>query len=292
MVTRKYLVVVNPNAGKMGPSNLIALVGDFFKGLKIPFEVFLTQPGPDAGLNQLKSDDLTDLLVIGGDGTINAVVNQFAKHPLPISIIPAGTGNDFGKNMGLNRHLPTLLKTAWKGKIKHVDLGLCNDRYFVNGLGIGFDGKVVEHMIKKRSPLKGHLAYLHTVLHLLLTFKEQRIEFVADDKAYQKKAFLMTVANGTTFGGGFKLTPQAQIDDGWLHVCLIEPVHPLKRIFKLPMLQQGNHHKMKETSFMKIKKIDIGPNTKVVAHLDGEFWGHPPFHVSVLPQKYPFRFPV
>jgi diacylglycerol kinase (ATP) len=290
-LARKFLIIANPGAGAFGPGNLMDAIYGFFTQNAVEFNIVYTSKTTDYGLGPQRQrlNDFTDILIIGGDGTISAAVNAFRDSTLPISIVPAGTGNDFVKNLGVKRNLDRALDIALNGEIIMSDCGICNGRYFINGVGIGFDGKVVEHMTNNRSAWKGHLAYLSTVVRILALYRESQLKYSYDHTVNEEKILLMTVANGTTFGGGFRITPNARIDDGLLDVCMIREINPLKRFLKIPLLKDGRHGKMKEVDFFNITEIKIGASELLVAHLDGDFIGHPPFDISVLPKKIPFR---
>jgi diacylglycerol kinase family enzyme len=179
---------------------------------------------------------------------------------------------DFGKQVEIAIH----------GKIKQFDLGVCNGRYFINGLGIGFDGQVVKEMVERGDKRGNHLDYLLTVLRIVGGFKEKQLRFSLDSVAYERKVLLLTVSNGTTFGGGFVINPFARTDDGLLDVCIINEIVPWKRFWHLPKLKTGAHSEIAETEFYKAEKIFIEKTDQLVAHLDGEYVGHPPFDISIL----------
>lgn len=290
-MSKRFLIVVNPASGNTNHENLVKEIRRFFDKRNIPFEIFRTQPAPFLGLenwNDMRSS-FTDLLIVGGDGTLNGVVNAIINAPLPVGIIPAGTGNDFIKNLNLKDNLNDQLKNALEGKIHYVDVGRCNDRYFLNGVGIGFDGKVAERMVQYRKKRKGFKAYRTLVLQLLLIYKEKPMNYFIDNREFRENVFSLTIGNGTTFGGGFKVTPDARIDDGLLDVCLIGKINPVSRFLKLPLMKDGSHKNIRQTQFYKAKNVMIPTNDFLVAHIDGEFIGNPPFEISLAPVKIPVR---
>jgi diacylglycerol kinase (ATP) len=290
-MARKFLIVVNPGAGAYGHRNLMDRIADFFTKKEVEYAVVYTGKTSDYGLTTHRKSlhEFSDILVVGGDGTISATVDAFHDRLLPISIMPTGTGNDFVKNLGIKKDPEEALKIALDGKIIMSDCGICNGRYFINGVGIGFDGKVVEYMEKKSRVWKGHLAYLSTVVRILAMYKESQVKYSHDHVMCEQEILLMTIANGTTFGGGFVLTPDALIDDGLLDVCLVRAINPFMRFLRIPLLKDGTHGKLKEVDFFNVKEISIAASDLLVAHLDGDYIGHPPFDISIVPRKIPFR---
>jgi diacylglycerol kinase (ATP) len=200
-----------------------------------------------------------------------------------------GTGNDSVKSLHGERIFKKQVEIAIHGEIKSFDLGMCSGRAFVNGLGIGFDGQVVEKMSKRKKKRGSHLDYLLTVLSTVAGFREKDIRFKLDGKKFTRKILLMTVSNGTTFGGGFIINPNASSIDGMLDVCVLNEISPIARFWHLPKLKTGTHEALKACEFYKARKVLIDPSNDLVAHLDGEYIGHPPFDISILPKAIQVR---
>lgn len=231
----------------------------------------------------------TDLVVIGGDGTINEAVNGMGESKAVLSILSNGTGNDFIKNITIGPTVDEQLDTVVHGKTRTIDLGVCNGRKFLNGVGIGFDGQIVRDMLHKKTWLSGHAAYYYHVLRILASYKERTFQFSLDDTAMEKDLILMTVGNGTTFGGGFKLTPHAQLDDGLLDVCLIGPISAARRFLNVPSLSKGTHHHLPEIDLIKTKTLKIAANPLLEGHIDGEHMGTPPFKIEIADKALTVR---
>lgn len=287
---RKIFIIWNPVSGGKSASILQKLTA-YLQAKEIDFDVEDTKKTKNATISIQKRLDATytDLIIVGGDGTINEAVNGLA-FDIPVSIIPAGTGDDFAKNISLGQTLSSRIETAVFGKIRRIDLGRCNDRLFVNGVGIGFDGQIVEDMAVKRVPvLSGHAAYYYHVLRILGGYKERQVKFSIDDHAMEKDLILMTVGNGTTFGGGFKLMPEAKIDDGLLEVCEVGKISGFRRFLNIHKLSGGTHGSLKEVNFYKARKVNVASNLKLFAHIDGERMGQPPFEIEILPDALQLR---
>ena len=290
-MSRHFFVLINPQSGH-GKSQKIGIkVADFFRHHEIKFTVFETQN--DCRGTQTVEENLnaafTDLMIIGGDGTINEAINGL-NIDLPVSIIPSGSGNDFVKNINIGSTLETQLKTALSGPVNRIDIGLCNDRKFINGVGIGFDGQIAADMIYRKVPfLRGQLKYYYHVLHILGSYQYRDFDLTIDQVPQRQNLILLTIANGTTFGGGFKLTPHAKLNDGKLSVCTIGMLSPLQRYLKVLTLQEGSHHRLKEVSLFDATELIIGANAQLEAHIDGEYFNQPPFSVSILPSALQIR---
>ncbi|MDB4012854.1 diacylglycerol kinase family protein, partial [Cyclobacteriaceae bacterium] len=166
-MSRHFFVLINPQSGRGKSQKIGKKVAEFLRRHEIKFAVFETRNDCRGAqtVEENLTPDYTDLMIIGGDGTINEAINGL-KLDLPVSFIPSGSGNDFVKNIRIGSTLETQLDTALHGPITRIDIGLCNDRKFINGVGIGFDGQIAADMIHRKVPfLSGQLKYYYHVLH-------------------------------------------------------------------------------------------------------------------------------
>lgn len=290
---RKLFVLANPTAGRKKVGKLLRELSDFLhtQEEELAFEIQETIPTRrgDQTVSELCDASFTDLVILGGDGTIHEAINGM-QHSIPVSILPAGTGNDYVKNLSIGQTLDSRMQTVLKGSIKEVDLGVCNGRKFTNGVGIGFDGQIVADMQNRSTPLlSGQAKYYYHVLHILSNYRARTFDLTVDDIRASKDMILMTIAKGTTFGGGFQLTPHARVDDGDLAVCEIGPLPGWKRYANVLSLQSGSHDRLREVKLTKAKSIEIGENPLLEGHIDGEYLGQPPFSIEVLPKALQVR---
>ena len=291
---RNVLVVINPAAGKSSYEKKLRFLKKKLDEPRVKFEQYFTEDGASGHLKSYIDErpSVDEIFVLGGDGTLNYVVNEVQGSNLPISILSNGTGNDSVKSLHGELNFEKQLEIALNGIVSKFDLGVCNGRYFVNGVGIGFDGEVVKEMVERGNKRGTHFDYLLTVLRIVAGFKEKMLSFSIEEKRFQKKILLMTISNGTTFGGGFIINPFAITTDGLLDVCILNEIAPIKRFWHLPKLKTGAHHKIKKSEFHQVSNISIEETDQLVAHLDGEFIGHPPFEISIEKEALLVRTPV
>ncbi len=287
---RKIFIIWNPASGGKSSKILKELV-EYLDAANLHHTIAETQKDKSATeiLEEKLDTSFTDLIIIGGDGTINEAINGL-KFDLPVGIIPAGTGDDFVKMVELGSSLTDKINTAVHGEVMQMDLGICNDRKFINGIGIGFDGQIVEDMISKRvSLLKGHAAYYYHVLRILGGYREKKFSYQLDQHSFEKHLILLTIGNGSTFGGGFKLMPQAKINDGLLEVCEIGKISGLKRFLNIHKLSNGTHGKLRAVNHYQASRVKVTDNPLLFGHIDGERLGNPPFDIEVLPNSLKIR---
>lgn len=230
----------------------------------------------------------TDIFILGGDGTLNHFINQYPNISIPLSVFKGGSGNDFGWKLYGNLSFEAQLSRVLAATPKPVDAGSCNGRLFLNGVGIGFDGEVVKSMGRKRI-FAGHLAYLGTVIRNIFFFQEKVLELEYNGKKVKDKYFMISVANGSRYGGGFMVAPQAVVNDGWLDLVIIRKIHPLKRCFYLPRVEKGKHIKLSFVQTEQVKQVVISGEELIAAHLDGELIEAKDFIIKLLPGKFLFR---
>ncbi|MEQ8555833.1 MAG: diacylglycerol kinase family lipid kinase [Cyclobacteriaceae bacterium] len=287
---KRIFVVANPGAGHKKIEEVLRELVDFASSKDYDYDVYLTAKNRN-GLKTVKEnfeEAHSDLVILGGDGTINEAINGLT-FDRPVGIVPCGSANDFCKNIKVGQTIEQQIQTAITGKKRQIDLGLCGERKFINGVGIGFDGQIAADIARSTRNLRGPFKYYYHVLRILAAYQSKETGYHFNDLDESKKLLLLTIANGTTFGGSFKLNPNAVIDDGLLDVCVIEKINPLLRFLNIPRLKSGSHIKLKQVNIHQTTEIKIDEQPLLNAHVDGELLGHPPFHIKVLPKALTIR---
>ena len=281
----KYAVIINPAAGrgkgKKLENNIIQLLKDQFGKI----EVFRTEYPFHAKefAVQLKNN-YSVIIAIGGDGTINEIVNGMIDGKAALAVIPIGSGNDFTKMLNLPKDMNAIIGVIKKNKRKKIDVGKVGDRYFPNGMGIGFDAWVVRESMKVRR-LRGFLIYLYSVLKTVFLYKNQTITLTVNEETSSRDIFLIAIGNGKAMGGGFFLTPQAEVDDGQLDVCIIRALSKKEVLLNLPKAIHGKHTELEQVEMLRSDKVVIRSEKGIAVHADGELLGMDlkNLDISVLP---------
>ncbi len=291
-MNRKFFIVVNPKAGREKVEKITQGLTSFLDAKSCEFNLFETKADKRGTptVRENLDDTYTDLVIIGGDGTINEAINGL-DYDIPVSFVPSGSGDDFVKMIDIGNNTIENFDTLLNGKPKRIDLGICNGRKFINGVGVGFDGQIVADMLNRKVPLlSGHAKYYYHVLQILSSYRFRKYNLSVDGGPFEEKdLILLTVANGTTFGGGFKLTPEAKIDDGVLDICTVGNISALKRYINILRLKKGTHGVLKEIDHYKVESLSIEENDLLEGHIDGEYLGRPPFEISILPSSLTIR---
>ncbi|MCZ7557229.1 MAG: diacylglycerol kinase family lipid kinase [Bacteroidia bacterium] len=222
-------------------------------------------------------DDEAPLLVLGGDGTMNEVINGLRHRSHPVGLVPIGTGNDFARLLRL-RDTDDALHALREGKRRVVDTALVDvvnedgtveRRRFINSMGIGFDAAVAVDVANVRLG-SGMLPYLISVFRVLRTYEAVPSTITFSNVEISSTLFLACIGNGTTSGGGFRLTPHAHADDGLLDLCHVRST-PMRRILAvLPKALSGTHVHAPEVRMERAAHFNVALDFPLPVHLDGE----------------------
>lgn len=290
--SKRIVVAINPQAsfGKrrgVGPAVVSALRD---AGHEV---TSLSEPSAE----QLRSASATALastpdafVVVGGDGMVHLGVNLVAETGIPLGIVPSGTGNDISRGLGIpisdTEGALSSLFTALANGPRTIDAGLItkNDGstvWFAGILSAGFDAIVNERANVMGWP-KGPQRYNLALLRELAMLKPVHYRLTVDGVETTTDAVLVAVANNVSFGGGMKVTPDAELDDGLLDVCVVQPLSRTAFLRIFPRVFKGTHVTDARVSIQRGKSIRVDAD-RIVAYADGERVGSLPVTVDVRP---------
>lgn len=273
-------LVCNPFAGNGKALYLADKIAIHLKEKEIHYSIF-TAHWP------LIWNDVTEAWIIGGDGTLNYFINRYPDLEIPLSIYNGGTGNDFHELLYGNITLEQQIEKVLRGTLHEIDAGLCNGKLFLNGVGIGFDGAIVEDLLSQKKS-KGKFAYLLSILKNILGYKEKNCFIHFDNHTFSQECFMINIANGKAYGGGFKVAPKAKIDDGLIDMNIVGRIAPFKRFIYIPVIEKGKHLKLSFIQYHQIKKVEIKCSKVLPAHMDGEYFKSDHFLIECLPKRFSF----
>ncbi len=225
------------------------------------------------------------IVAVGGDGTINEVVNGIIGKKVKLGIIPIGSGNDYVRVLNIPLRIPQAFACLLEQKTRIVDAGKAGEVYFAKGLGIGFDAWVVITS-QKVTKLRGNAIYLYSVLRTMYSYKSPWMRLTYNNSVLEDKMFMITVGNGVSLGGGFKLTPFAKLDDGLFDLNIVSDLSKIDIIRNLIGVYSGKHINMPQVKTGRTMEILIESDQNLVAHVDGELIrkSAKSLHVQLLPK--------
>ncbi len=288
----KYTLLVNPLAGKKKGKKIARQAIESFQEQGIKIDVLFSEYQGHL-IEQAKKavgEENNGIVAIGGDGTVFEVINglmQADEHlTCPLGIIPVGTGNSFSKDLSI-KSTENAIQNILLGKTRQVDLGKCQygDQvfYFINVLGFGFVADIVKCALSYKK--LGDLSYAVGVFLTVRDLESYRLDFEIDGVTFQRQNVFVEICNSRKTGGNMLMSPQSEIDNGFLDVVLLNKISKFKIIKAFPKIYKGTHVNLPEVEVMRGKKMIFKPATKKILTPDGEIVGQTPITVSILPRK-------
>jgi YegS/Rv2252/BmrU family lipid kinase len=268
-------IIFNTQAGSGKNQKNVRKVIDFFQQNRIEYRLFETLSiGHAVKLaHQAMDENQTHLIVAGGDGTLNEVINGIFSHPtrrdVKIGILPIGTCNDFAQAAGLSLSLDKALESIMSGEPQRFDVAKIADLYFINVAGIGFDVDIVE-TISRHQKGRNFVTYLLAVFKIIRQYRAGTYRIKTPDKALEGKMLLIAFANGRSFGGGFRIAPMADPQDGLLDIVILKDMPFIKRIVALLRILNGSLNKCAETVTLSSDHISIDAEHPLKMQMEGE----------------------
>lgn len=282
MIITAVAILVNINAGKGKSLELSLWLGTQLQPRKISYQIF-SEAWP------VSLDNFSDIWIIGGDGTLNYFINHYPDCKLPIAVFKGGTGDDFAWKLYGDVTIDEQLQLILAAKPRFVDAGKFNNQLFINCLGVGFDGEVLQSMNSIRV-IGGHIGYLLIVIKKILSFKEHYFKITAGEEMWNERFLLVMINNSTRTGGGFFISPDAKIDDSKLNMVLCKKLSVFQRLRYLPVMEKGKHLHLPFIISRAVQKVLIECNTELAVQVDGELLFAKRLAIEVLPNQFLFRY--
>ncbi len=275
---RKFIFIINPKAGTKNKKALLALIEKKANEQKANFEI---QNSSETGdytylINLIENEGVTDIVVCGGDGTVNAVAYSLLNIAVNIGIIPMGSGNGLSRTAGIPMQSTKAIDLLWKGTAQLVDGFLVNNRFSCMLSGLGFDGAVAHRFAKQTR--RGLWTYAQQ--SIVEFFKAQPYLFEIKYKNFKffTDAFFISIANSNQFGNNVTIAPKASLSDGLIDVVIVQKMSKAKLPFVVWNQLRGNNElseiidelSNKNVVYFQTSELEIH-NTKLAPlHIDGE----------------------
>lgn len=292
----KHIFIINPKAGKEKSLELIPFIEEYFKDKAEEFAIRVTEhPGHATELaKEYSSMGKCRIYSVGGDGTVNEIVNGIVGTEASLGVIPTGSGNDFIRSVHSTFDIKDMIISTINGEEKSIDLARANDKYFINISSIGFDAEVVFNAdkFKKMRGITGSMAYVISIVYTIFIKKVCNIKIDIDGKKMKLKVILAAIANGKYYGGGILPTPDAKVDDGLFDICMVSDLSRIKMLGLFPKYMKGQHAQLKQVSFYKGKKIYIESEADLCLNIDGEILTAQTINFEIFEKAIKVVFPV
>lgn len=275
---RKIIYLINPKSGTKRKETILHLIEKETSKLQIPFEILHTNAEGNYGFvkDKIEEEKFTDVVMIGGDGTVNQVTNALKDVAVNFGIIPIGSGNGLARAANIPMKPQAALALIFTGSAKMIDAFKVNDHYSCMLSGVGFDAQVAHDFATKAT--RGLLTY--TQQSIINFFKAQpyQFEIIMNDFSFFSDAFFISIANSNQFGNNFTIAPKASLSDGLLDIVIVQKMNKAKLPFAVLQQMRGNNKLQNlvediskknilyfQTPSITIKNVKLAP-----LHIDGE----------------------
>ena len=277
-MNRKFIYFINPISGTGGKAVLLEIIKNKTLEKNIPFEILHTNAA--AKYNYLKekiaAEKITDVIVCGGDGTVNQIANALLGIPVNIGIVPMGSGNGLAFAAKIPKRIDKALEIIFNGNAAAVDSFYINKKFSCMLCGLGFDAQVAQDFAKQQK--RGLATYIKQSTKNFFTAKPYPFELIVAGKSINTEAFFISIANSNQFGNNFTIAPQASLHDGLLDIVVVNKMSKLRMIWTvLKQIRNGQvslyedkkyHHN--DIHYFQTKKFTIKNPGLAPLHIDGE----------------------
>jgi YegS/Rv2252/BmrU family lipid kinase len=296
MLMKQAKVIVNPVAGAYSTRRKWPHISTRLRDIGLSFDHEYTEGVGHATeiARAAANEGYQNIVAVGGDGTVHEVANGILSSnstEIPLGVISTGTGSDFIRSVGLPRNYNSACSRLIGQRRLVIDVGVveyqCKGqtlrRFFVNAAGVGFDASVVETTERFPKYLGGTIPYLTGLIRTLFGYRNKSVVLRVGNKVEAIRVLSVVISNGSYFGGGMHVAPEAKLNDNLLDVVVLGDVDKFDLLKSLPMLYKGTHGKHPKVSMRKASTITVESAERVLVHADGELLGTCPASFWLMP---------
>jgi len=298
---RRIIYLINPISGTRKKAQLKDLIIRKTREAGIDFDIIPSKAnGQYENLQQIiRKDSITDVVICGGDGTVNAVVNALQREPLRFGIIPMGSGNGLALAAKIPKQTGRALDLIFHGKAYPTDAFYINDKFSCMLCGIGFDAAVAHEFAKQKK--RGLQTYIRISTLQFFKSKPYPFEIQLNDRTLKTDAFFISVANSNQFGNQFMIAPKASLSDGLLDIVIVKKMSKLSLPFFVLHHVAGNNlplhlsdvREKKNIIYLQTDKISIRNPGFAPLHIDGDpTETQAAFEIRIIPNCFQLIRPV
>ena len=295
----KSRLIVNPVSGTDAAPDYLQTINERLRESLGEMDIVMTVAAGDASASaaQAARDGYERLFVGGGDGTLNEVINGVASvegglGQITFGLIPLGTGNDFAGALGIPEEVDAAISILLEDRTLEVDVGMLNDRHFVNVSAGGFIAEVSSAVNPQLKTVAGKLAYLIGGAQVLMEYEHAnlRLRVVENERVVEREMGMemFAVCNSRLVGGGRLIAPQAVINDGLLDVCIVETMPTLDFINLLTSVSGGTHVEDPRVLYFHARELDLHFDRTIKVNTDGEVLDAADCSYRILPRAARF----
>ena len=275
---RKLIYLINPISGTGTKGLLLEIIKNKTAEKNIPFEILHTNAEGDYGFlkEKIAAENITDVIVCGGDGTVNQVAKALLSVAVNIGIIPMGSGNGLAFAAKIPKRIHKALECVFAGNAVYIDSFYINRKFSCMLCGLGFDAQVAHDFAKQKK--RGLATYIKQSTKNFFKARHYNFEIILDGKSINSEAFFISVANSNQFGNNFTIAPQASLHDGLLDNTMVNKMSKLRLIWtilkqirsgQVRMYEDKKYHR-NDIHYFQTKKLTIKNLQLAPLHIDGD----------------------
>ena len=276
-ILRKFIYFINPISGTGAKNIVVESIQKRTAEKNIPFEILDTNAAGDYSylLQKIEAENITDIIVCGGDGTVNKIAAALQNVNVNIGIIPMGSGNGLALAAGIPANTEKALDIIFEGKAFYTDGFFINNEFSCMLCGLGFDAQVAHDFAKQKK--RGLATYVKQTLKNFFSAKPYSFVIRLQDLELKRDAFFISIANSNQFGNNVTIAPKASICDGLLDVVIVNKMSKLKLLFALgkqislgEITNTRKKFRSKDIFYFQTKKLQIDNLQYAPLHIDGD----------------------
>jgi YegS/Rv2252/BmrU family lipid kinase len=277
-------LLVNPHSAHGRTLKLLPKVEQELDARRIPFRVERTRGLEDGVERALRAVEAAEVpVVISGDGLLGAIGGAMAGSETPLGIIRGGRGNDLARVLGIPEDPVEAVAVIAAGQSRRIDVGEANGKRFLGIVSVGLDSEC-NRLANEVRILRSNLVYVYSLFRTLAGWKPARFTIAIGNERTRISGYSISVANNSTFGGGMRIAPSAELDDGLFDIVAIGEIGKLRYLSNLPKVFKGTHVDEDEVSVFRAPRLELTASRPFPVYADGEHLTDLPVSLRILPR--------
>lgn len=301
MMDRKLIYFINPVSGTKGKEMLIKLIKEKTTFHMVPFEIMYSNPEGDYYFlkEKIEQENITDIIICGGDGTISQIASVLIDEPVNVGIIPMGSGNGLALAAKIPQNTAKAIDLIFNGKAVYIDSFYINSIFSCMLCGLGFDAQVAHDFA--RQPNRGLATYIKQTIANFITASTYSFDIINKGRSFNAHAYFISIANSNQFGNNFTIAPRASLNDGLLDVVIVKKMNKLKMLWKiLKQIRKGEFEEHDENKshctdvlYFQTPRLIIHNLDNAPLHIDGDPANTASkFSIQVIPKAFKLIQPL
>jgi diacylglycerol kinase (ATP) len=224
------------------------------------------------------------ILIAGGDGTLNEAINGILPRPLPVGILPFGGSNVLARELKIPLNPLEAAQVICRKHTKRIDLGVINGRYFSMMASCGYDAYTISRTSRRIKKIIHRYAYIWAGIKDFLGYVPSEIEVMLDEAKVKDCGSFVVLSNTHFYGGFHQMTPFAEVDDGFLDVCIYKGKSQIGLIHFVLRMLSNNHLNMRNVRYYRVKRAMLTSEKSTLVQVDGDIFGHLPMTAEIAPK--------